>query len=297
MGRGYVGADVADPHRPDVRRHPRGGRPGRPWVRRTPVLEVEVDGRSVALKLELLQHSGSFKVRGAFTQRAVGTRATGDAGRRLRRQPRPGRGPRRPRARASPTRVFVPESRAGRQGGRDRRAGRRGEPRRRDLCRGAGGQPRGGRRAGALALHAYDSFGHGRRARRPSASRSPSRCRTWTPCSSRSAVAGCSPASPAALAGCRRPATRVVAVEPAGVPDAAPRPSRAGEPVDVQVGGVAADALGASRLGRDRLRDRPRARLASLLVRRRGDRRGTAWLWREAGSPRSRPGRRRWLPC
>ncbi|MBV9830740.1 MAG: threonine/serine dehydratase [Marmoricola sp.] len=38
-----------------------------PWVRRTPVIDVEVDGRPVALKLEQLQHTGSFKVRGAFT--------------------------------------------------------------------------------------------------------------------------------------------------------------------------------------------------------------------------------------
>ena len=37
-----------------------------PWVRRTPVLEIEVDGTPVTLKLELFQHSGSFKVRGAF---------------------------------------------------------------------------------------------------------------------------------------------------------------------------------------------------------------------------------------
>ena len=38
-----------------------------PWVRRTPTLDVEVGGRAVNLKLELLQHAGSFKVRGAFT--------------------------------------------------------------------------------------------------------------------------------------------------------------------------------------------------------------------------------------
>jgi threonine dehydratase len=35
-------------------------------VRRTPVLEVTVDGRPVRLKLEFLQHTGSFKARGAF---------------------------------------------------------------------------------------------------------------------------------------------------------------------------------------------------------------------------------------
>jgi len=43
----------------------------RPHIRRTPVIEVQVErftGRpaTVSLKLELLQHSGSFKVRGAF---------------------------------------------------------------------------------------------------------------------------------------------------------------------------------------------------------------------------------------
>ncbi len=44
----------------------------RPWIRRTPV--VEVDGadlglnlRNLVLKLELLQHTGSFKTRGAFS--------------------------------------------------------------------------------------------------------------------------------------------------------------------------------------------------------------------------------------
>ena len=38
----------------------------RPYVRRTPVLDPDGDGRRV-FKLELLQHSGSFKARGAFT--------------------------------------------------------------------------------------------------------------------------------------------------------------------------------------------------------------------------------------
>ncbi len=35
-------------------------------VRRTPMIEVEIAGRAVVLKLELLQHTGSFKPRGAF---------------------------------------------------------------------------------------------------------------------------------------------------------------------------------------------------------------------------------------
>jgi threonine dehydratase len=44
----------------------------RPYIRRTPVMEVEgvdfgLDGTPLVLKLELMQHAGSFKARGAFT--------------------------------------------------------------------------------------------------------------------------------------------------------------------------------------------------------------------------------------
>jgi threonine dehydratase len=44
----------------------------RPYIRRTPVIEVDgsdfgLDGITLIFKLELLQHSGSFKARGAFT--------------------------------------------------------------------------------------------------------------------------------------------------------------------------------------------------------------------------------------
>jgi threonine dehydratase len=44
----------------------------RPYIRRTPIVEVdgadfELEGVTLVLKLELLQHSGSFKARGAFT--------------------------------------------------------------------------------------------------------------------------------------------------------------------------------------------------------------------------------------
>ncbi|WP_201298309.1 serine/threonine dehydratase [Nocardia sp. CY41] len=38
----------------------------RPGIRRTPLLDLEVDGRRVLLKLEYLQRSGSFKLRGAL---------------------------------------------------------------------------------------------------------------------------------------------------------------------------------------------------------------------------------------
>src|SRR3954468_1633992 len=44
----------------------------RPYIRRTPVIEVDgsdfgLEGVSLVFKLEFLQHSGSFKARGAFT--------------------------------------------------------------------------------------------------------------------------------------------------------------------------------------------------------------------------------------
>lgn len=44
----------------------------RPYIRRTPILEVDgadfgLDSIKITLKLELLQHAGSFKARGAFT--------------------------------------------------------------------------------------------------------------------------------------------------------------------------------------------------------------------------------------
>ena len=55
----------------------------RPHIRRTPVIDVAagdfgLDGEPLALKLELLQHSGSFKARGAFTN--LLTRAVPPAG-------------------------------------------------------------------------------------------------------------------------------------------------------------------------------------------------------------------------
>ncbi|HEX3791213.1 MAG TPA: serine/threonine dehydratase [Pseudonocardiaceae bacterium] len=44
----------------------------RPYVRRTPVLRAEVDGRPVVFKLEHLQRTGSFKLRGALNALLAG---------------------------------------------------------------------------------------------------------------------------------------------------------------------------------------------------------------------------------
>jgi threonine dehydratase len=45
-----------------------------PYVRRTPVLRAEVDGRPLVLKLEHLQRGGSFKLRGAVNAVSAGAR-------------------------------------------------------------------------------------------------------------------------------------------------------------------------------------------------------------------------------
>ncbi len=46
----------------------------RPYVRHTPILRAEVDGRPLVLKLEHLQRTGSFKLRGALNSLLTGER-------------------------------------------------------------------------------------------------------------------------------------------------------------------------------------------------------------------------------
>ncbi|NIH86235.1 serine/threonine dehydratase [Amycolatopsis granulosa] len=46
----------------------------RPYVRHTPILRAEVDGRPLVLKLEHLQRTGSFKMRGALNALLTGER-------------------------------------------------------------------------------------------------------------------------------------------------------------------------------------------------------------------------------
>ena len=50
-----------------------------PFIRRTPVMDIRIDGiaRQVTLKLELIQHSGSFKARGAFNNLVDQPQSTG----------------------------------------------------------------------------------------------------------------------------------------------------------------------------------------------------------------------------
>ena len=149
---------------------------------------------SLTLKLELLQHTGSFKLRGRVQQDAHLRRPGRRRDRRVRGELRPRGRVRRARARTSrrdlhPGHVARREDRAG------ARAGRRGARDPRLLPRGERGRAGAGRReTGALWMHPFDQpevvAGGGTvgwRSRR--------RCRTPTPCSSRSAGAGSSPGS------------------------------------------------------------------------------------------------------
>lgn len=215
------------------------------YVRRTPLLEVDLDGRPVLLKLELHQHSGSFKVRGAFHSVLAAPERPGTlvaasggnhglavayVGHRL----------------GIPTRIFVPESAPAlkvdaiaRLGAEVNRVGTtyaEALVASRDTAAGEG----------VLALHAYDAWG------------------TVTGQATLGVELGeqlpdvdtvlLAVGGGGLLAGVARglattaPDARVVAVEPASCPTLHQAVESDG-PVDVRVGGVAADALGASRLG------------------------------------------------
>lgn len=247
-----------------------------PWVRRTPLLEVEAAGRPVTLKLELLQHSGSFKARGAFhsvlsaaAQPAALVAASGGnhglavayVGSRL----------------GIPTQIFVPESAPAVKV--DAIAALGAEVNRMGstyaeaylASREAAEQP------GVLALHAYDSWG-------TVAGQATLGVEIGEQLPDVDTVlvavggGGLGAGLTLGLAG-SRPGARVVAVEPTSCPTLHDALAADG-PVDVQVGGVAADALGASRLGEiayASLRE-----TASLLVEDDAIVAAQRWLWREA---------------
>ena len=209
-------------------------------------MDVEVGGRPVTLKLELLQHAGSFKVRGAFNSvlsaperpdRLVAASggnhgmAVAHVGHAL----------------GIPTSIFVPRSAPDVKVRAIAALGAEVNQVGVDVRRGAGGQP-GGRcatgRPGAARL---------RLVRAPSPVRRPSvsEIAEQLPDVDTVVVAvgggGLCAGVTRGLVGAR-PEARVVAVEPETCPTLHAALERGG-PVDVQVGGVAADALGASRLG------------------------------------------------
>ncbi len=249
-----------------------------PWVRRTPLLEIEVEGRPVTLKLELLQHSGSFKVRGAFNSVLLAPEqpqmlvaasggnhglAVAHVGHRL----------------GIPTRIFVPQAapavKVDAIAALGAEVNRTGATYAEALVasRDAADQP------GALALHAYDSFGTvtGQGTLGVELGQQlPDVDTVLVAVGGGGLFSGLT----RGLAG-SHPAARVVAVEPEDCPTMHSA-LEAGEPIDVEVGGLAADALGASRLGDIALATAIEHGTTSLLVSDDEINHARGWLWREA---------------
>ena len=249
-----------------------------PWVRRTPLLDVEVGGRPVTLKLELLQHSGSFKVRGAFNNVLAASEqpeglvaasggnhglAVAHVGHRL----------------GIPTQVFVPESAPAVKVDAISALGaevtRTGTTYAESLVasRAAADRP------GALALHAYDALG-------TVAGQATLGVEIGEQLPDVDTVVvavgggGLCAGITRGLAG-SRPEARVVAVEPVTCPTLHTALASGG-PVDVQVGGVAADALGASRLGEIAYATAVEHDVRSFLVEDDAIVAARRWLWRDA---------------
>ena len=249
-----------------------------PHIRRTPVMDIEVGGRPVTLKLELLQHAGSFKVRGAFhsvlsaperPDRLVAASggnhgmAVAHVGHAL----------------GVPTSIFVPRSapevkvRAIAALGAE--VNQVGSTYAEALAASleAAAQP------GVLALHAYDSF-----ATVTGQATLGAEIGDQLPDVDTVVLAvgggGLCAGVTRGLAGAR-PEAGVVAVEPETCPTLHAALERGG-PVDVQVGGVAADSLGASRLGEIAFATAQQHRTRSLLVSDEEIAEARLWLWRTA---------------
>jgi threonine dehydratase len=217
-----------------------------PYVRRTPVVALGADitgvQHDVVLKLEGLQHSGSFKARGAFNtllSRPVPSAgviaasggnhgaAVAYAAHRL----------------GLPAEVFVPERAPEAKLSRIRRYGARVTAVGADYAEAYGASLEQERRTGALRVHAYDQpevvLGQGTAAVELS-EQAPGLDVLLVAVGGGGLIAGC--------ASWYTDSLRLISVETTGAPTLH-RAWQAGAPVDVEVGGVAADALGARRLG------------------------------------------------
>jgi threonine dehydratase len=217
-----------------------------PYVRRTPVVVLGPDGGHLAddvvLKLECLQHSGSFKARGAFnTLLSAGVPAAGViaasggnhgaavayAAQRLRYR----------------AQVFVPAAAPEAKLERIRRYGAEVVAVGSNYAEAYQASLDQEHRTGALRVHAYDQHevvvGQGTVACE-FGEQAPELDTVLIAVGGGGLIAGCS----SWYAG----TVRVVGVEPELAPTMHAART-AGRPVDVEVGGIAADALGARRLG------------------------------------------------
>jgi threonine dehydratase len=249
-----------------------------PWVRRTPTLDVEVEGRAVTLKLELLQHAGSFKVRGAFTSvlsapEPPATLVAASGGNHGLAVAYVGH------ALGIETRIFVPQNAPAVKVGAIGALGAEVTQVGTTYAEALEASREAASRPGVLALHAYDAWGtvagQGTLGAEI-ADQSPEVGTVLVAVGGGGLMAGVT----RGLAGAR-PSARVVAVEPQACPTLH-RALEAAGPVDVAVGGVAADALGASRLGAIAWATVQEHGTQSLLVTDESISDARSWLWRHA---------------
>jgi threonine dehydratase len=217
-----------------------------PFVRRTPVVVLGGDSvglpHDVVLKLEQLQHSGSFKARGAFNTLlsaqvpAAGVIAASGGNHGAAVAYAAGRLGHR-------AQIFVPAAAPEAKLERIRRYGAQVVAVGSNYAEAHQASLEQGAHSGALRVHAYDQrevvSGQGTVAYEFS-QQQPGLDAVLIAVGGGGLIAGC--------AGWYTDSLRVVGVEPEGAPTLHAARA-AGAPVDVEVGGVAADALGARRLG------------------------------------------------
>ena len=232
-------------------------------VRRTPVVEVEPDafgaGAPLALKLELLQHTGSFKPRGIFNRLLAAGRSAdrvvaasgGNAGLAV--------------AYAAGqlglrAEIFVPESSSPVKVQRLRALGAEVTVTGAFYADAYAASQRRAAASGTLVVHAYDqpevAAGQGTVARELEA-QAPGFDIVLVAVGGGGLLEG--------IATWIEGSRRVVAVEPERCPTLA-RALAAGEPVDVEVGGLAADSLGARQVSASSLAAAGRAGVVPVLV-------------------------------
>jgi threonine dehydratase len=250
-----------------------------PWIRRTPVLELDLPtpkgSTPAVLKLELLQHTGSFKARGAFNamltsqvdDRGVVAASGGNFGlavayaaQRL----------------GHPAAVFVPENSPAVKIDRIRGYGADVHVVPGYYSEAYAASQEWANATGAVPLHAYDQpavvAGQGTLALELSR-QVPGLDTVLVAVGGAGLVGG--------IAAWFASQTAVVAVEPAACP-ALHAALAAGHLVDVDVSGVAADSLGARRVGSIGFQLATEHIQQSLLVTDEAIVRARQWLWQEA---------------
>ncbi|WP_427017896.1 threonine/serine dehydratase [Pseudarthrobacter sp. P1] len=244
-------------------------------VRRTPVVDVEyAPGRTVTLKLEQLQHTGSFKPRGAFNSVLSASErpelliaasggnhglAVAHVGAAL----------------GIPTEIFVPETapQVKVNGIRSRGAtvtlvgSSFAEAHQASVARAA--------ETGGFQIHAYDGLatltGQGTLGRE---------IESQVPDADTIVVAVGGGGLMGGIASWWAGRAGIIAVEPVGCPTLHSALA-AGEPVDVEVSGIAADSLGARRIGNGGFAAAVNARATSVLVAPEDIVAARQFLWRE----------------